>query len=403
MAILPTVLASFGVMLCLGGVYAWSLFVPGLIEEHGFTAAQTQLVFGVLIAVFPATMVAVGQLPSHLPPRLLVSIAGLLFGLGYLLAAFSGGEFWIILVGIGFLAGVGTGFGYLTALTVPVRLLPARKGLLAGVAAGGFGLAAVVAAYVVESLLTRGWGVLPIFAWFGTVYGLVILLLAFFVRTPVAVEHPGPLPRLGELFRHPDLQRAGVGIFAGTFAGLLIIGSLNPLGAARMVEGQVLVAGVSVFAVANFCGRMGWGALSDWWGARPCIIGALALQGLAIAGFAMPGLSAGLFLFLSFAVGFGFGGNFVLFARDIAQSFGVERLGKVYPWVLLGYALAGIAGPFTGGWIYDLTGSYTPAVWVAAVMSLVGASVYLIGFTHTLTASPDTQREAISPMGANKP
>ena len=57
-----TVLASFIIMLCIGSVYAWSIIASELIEEYGFSASQSQIIFGTLIAIFPVTMILVGQL-----------------------------------------------------------------------------------------------------------------------------------------------------------------------------------------------------------------------------------------------------------------------------------------------------------------------------------------------------
>jgi OFA family oxalate/formate antiporter-like MFS transporter len=48
-----TVFSSFIIMLCIGSVYAWSLIASYLIEAYGFTASQSQIIFGTLIAIFP--------------------------------------------------------------------------------------------------------------------------------------------------------------------------------------------------------------------------------------------------------------------------------------------------------------------------------------------------------------
>jgi OFA family oxalate/formate antiporter-like MFS transporter len=82
-------------------------------------------------------------------------------------------------------------------------------------------------------------------------------------------------------------------------------------------------------------------------------------------------------MFLAFFIGFGFGGNFVLFARETAHVFGVGNLGIVYPYVFIGYAIAGIAGPFAGGAIYDITGEYASAITLSSVMSLSGSIMFL--------------------------
>ena len=114
------------------------------------------------------------------------------------------------------------------------------------------------------------------------------------------------------------------------------------------------------FAFSNFAGRLAWGLLSDFLGARLCLVLALSVQGVGIAFFGMAGHErVAVYLLLAGVVGFGFGGNFVLFAKETSQAFGVETSSpNIYPSVFIGYALAGILGPLTGGLLYDFTGSY---------------------------------------------
>ena len=66
----------------------------------------------------------------------------------------------------------------------------------------------------------------------------------------------------------------------------------------------------------------------------------------------------------------------MLFAKETAQIFGVKNLGIVYPYVFLGYAIAGIAGPLSGGLLYDLSGTYSYAIILASVMSFVGSLLF---------------------------
>ena len=63
-----------------------------------------------------------------------------------------------------------------------------------------------------------------------------------------------------------------------------------------------------------------------------------------------------------------------------ATVFGVANLGLVYPYVFLGYAIAGIAGPFSGGYLYDLSGNFSAAIYLAALMSLAGSLLFLISY-----------------------
>ncbi len=373
------VLASFFIMLCLGGVYAWSMVAPELSREYGFSSAQSQSVFGILIGILPLTMIIAAKIEKRYGSRAIAWIAALLFTVGYLLSGFSGGNFWLVLLGNGVLAGMGTGFGYLAALTVPVRLFPRRKGLVTGIAVGGFGLAAMALSYIVHGLSSSGRGILEIFIIVGAVYGTAIAVSAFFLKTEWEDRAPPRSEELSaaEIWSSSSIYKLISGFFLGTFAGLLIVGSLKPLGACHGIGDNVLILGVSIFALANFAGRISWGFVSDMIGASLTIFMALAFQALFIFLLGTTALSDISFLTLSVLVGFGFGGNFVLFAKETAEIFGVENLGVVYPYVSFGYALGGLLGPVTGGLIYDRFGDFRIAACLAASISLAGALLFL--------------------------
>lgn len=87
-----TVLAAFVVMLCIGSVYAWSIVAAELMTGYGFSGAQSQTIFGTLIAVFPVAMIFVGRLAERWSPRFLGVVSGVLFS-----CAFLQGFFWGLL------------------------------------------------------------------------------------------------------------------------------------------------------------------------------------------------------------------------------------------------------------------------------------------------------------------
>jgi len=371
-----TVFSSFIIMLCIGSVYAWSLVAAELIEKYSFSASQSQIIFGTLIALFPVTMIMAGHLSKRVPYRYFGYTAGLLFAAGYSLAGFSQGRFIIVFLGIGVLGGVATGFGYWTALTAPVLWFPDKKGLVTGIAAAGFGLGAVMMAEISEVLLNKGFTVFQILKIIGIAYGLVISFLSNFIfKIDTQVTKVGKKVKISVLIGTANFKKLFFGIFLGTFAGLLVIGSLRFLGSQHGITDHILVLGVAVFSLANFMGRLAWGGLSDQWGAGFCIFLALLIQSLAILSLNAV-LSGFSFLLLSALIGFNFGGNFVLFARETAHLYGVANLGMVYPYVFMGYAIAGITGPVSGGLLYDLTGSFFYSVILASLMSVTGSFIF---------------------------
>jgi len=377
-----TVIASFMIMLCLGGVYAWSIIASELIEKYNFSVTETQIIFGFLIATFPVTMVLIGKYRSKLSARHLGYLSGVLFLSGYLFAGISNGNFYIVFVGIGLFVGIATGLGYWVSLTTSVQWFPERKGLITGIAAAGFGLGAVILSYISENILFLGKDLSFLLIIIGLSYGLIIIIFSKLINQASYTSDVTSINKSNLLYSK-DFRRLFYGIFLGTFAGLLIIGSLKLIGEQYNISNHILVLGVSLFALANFSGRLFWGLISDYIESNLTIFLALCTQSISILLLDIILISELTYLILSILIGFGFGGNFVLFAKETAQLFGINKLGLVYPYVFLGYAIAGIIGPLSGGILFDFTGNYTYSIIWASLFSLSGGFIFLLKFLKT--------------------
>jgi len=371
-------LASFLIMLCIGGVYAWSIFVPPLIAEHGLMTSQTQLVFGFTIATFAVVMILAGRIEKKRGPRITAIIGAVLFTCGYLLASVSGGKISVLLIGIGLFSGAGIAFGYVTSLATPIKWFPDYKGLITGVSVAGFGGGAIILSWIVETLLEKAVPVLRIFRIVGISYGIVVFLSALLFSVPkqFQTESAKSIIPLREHLKNSKIWVLFLAMFSGTFAGLLIIGNLKPIGLNFGVSEVYATIAISFLAIGNMIGRVLWGFVSDRLGGRRSILLALALLTLFTL-LVIPGSHSDLtFLFIPFLVGLGFGANFVLFAAEVTQLFGVAKIGTIYPIVFLSYGFAGIIGPSIGGGLYDLTQSYTIPIIISAVICALGMVIF---------------------------
>ena len=371
-----TLAAAFLIMLCLGSVYSWSLVAGELMEHYPFSALQTQIIFGSLIAVFPFAMIVVGKYAHRYPIRYLGYISAVLFALGNLLAAFSQGQFLLVYIGIGLMVGVATGCGYWLSLTTPVPWFPDNKGLITGIAGAGFGLGAVLMSAIIDYMLQNGFDILQVFKVVAISYGAIILIANQFIYK--APDSAAPqIFELKTLYSSPTFQRIVGAMFLGTFAGLLIIGNLSLIGHKLGVSYEYVLLSISLFAIANFSGRISWGYIGDKMGSNQGIFLTLLIQALGIFMLLIIPNSGWIFLAVTVLIGFGFGGNFVLFAKKTAQVYGIANLGSIYPYVFMGYGIAGIAGPMVGGVLYDATESFFTAIIIASLMSLGGCFIGL--------------------------
>jgi MFS transporter, OFA family, oxalate/formate antiporter len=384
-------IAGISLQAILGGVYAWSAFVPSLVGQYGLTNHEAGLIFGVTIAVFTVAMVPAGRLLHAFGPRVTAGIGAVLFAAGYLVASFSGGRFPIILVGIGCLTGIGIGAGYVCPLTVTMKWFPNNKGLVTGVAVAGFGGGAVLLSALVQFLLTAAqWNVLETFRFVGVVLGGVALGSALLLSEPDKGIHgdTGHAVQTERLAPHVFSRTFGLlclGMLVGTFAGLLLVGNLKPILLQSGLGGNAVTWSISVFAVGNAAGRIIWGQVHDRLGTRPAVLLSLGTLGIALMPmtFALPAS----YLLIAVGVGgFGFGACFVVYASSLVQHFGTHLFPRLYPLCFLGYGLAGLIAPGLGGWIADRTGSFRPALLLSA--SMVFLALVFIGSIFARAGAP---------------
>jgi len=333
------------------------------------------------VASFATTMVLGGRLMDRFGPMLVTMLGGLVYGAGYFLCSRSGGEFWLLLAGYGLLAGMGIGLAYVCPIATCMRWFPRRRGLVTGLTVAGFGGGAILLANVGDALLRAGLDVLQVFFWVAVIYGPVVIIAALMLSLPDDEGSHELIPSypLSHLLREARYWWLAGGVFASTFAGLLVIGNLKSIGLNSGVLPAIATLAVSGFALGNSAGRVLWGVTVDrigWMGVPV----QLALMLVAVALLRLAAGTSATFLIFATLVGLAFGAAFVIYAALVAEGFGERLVGSVYPFVLLPYAVSGITGPTIGGWLYDLSGSYAPGIITASIVAAIGLVVaWLLG------------------------
>jgi OFA family oxalate/formate antiporter-like MFS transporter len=407
------VLGALLIQVCLGAIYAWSVFTPDL-EAAGWSKTKTQIVFATGLAAFAIVMVLAGRKLATWGPQRLALIGGLTLGVGYFLAGFAGGtNFALVWLGVGLIGGTGIGFAYVVPIAVGMRWFPDRKGMITGVAVAGFGFGALGWIKIGGS-----WGNLIDSAGLGTtfmIYGLAFAVLVVVGSLWMKMPPAGWLPEgfvapqvVGEggkdfspkeMLRTPQFHLISLTFLVSAGAGLMAIGSMKqyPPGAlidnGFTVESADAIAGTAMavfFSLANGIGRLAWGVLGDRLGRKLSVVTMAASQGVFLLLFtSMAGNEYTLYLFAAL-IGFNFGGNFALFPALTADEFGNTAVGKNYPWVFLSYGAGGIIFPILGGWLGDAE-NYGLAFAITGVLCLVGAAAAFMVF-------PPHHEEATKPF-----
>src|SRR3984885_8808965 len=171
--------------------YAWTLFVNPMHQVHGWTIAEIQVAFSILIAtetwLTPIEGYIVDRLGPARGPRLMIMFGGALVGLAWVINAYAD-TLRMLYVGAA-LSGVGAGAIYATCVGNSVKWFPDRRGLAVGLTAGGFGAGAALTVVPIRMVIDA-YGYASAFFWFGLVQGAVVFLLAWLMRAPVAGETP---------------------------------------------------------------------------------------------------------------------------------------------------------------------------------------------------------------------
>ncbi len=389
------------IQLCLGAIYAWSVFTPSL-KESGWTSQQTQYVFSAGLASFAIVMVLAGAfLMPKLGPRKLAILGGVVLGVGYLLGGLAGGtNVTMLVIFIGLIGGGGIGLGYVVPIAVGMRWFPDKKGLITGLAVAGFGFGAMLWVKLGGAWgnLIATYGLSQTFTIYGILFGVLVSVGGIWMVFPPEGWKPAgwtaPPPKAGQvaegtnyvagqMLKTPQFFMIFLTFVFSAGAGLMTIGLMKLFpkealqAAGQTPEQASAIAGTAMavfFSLANGFGRIAWGTMSDKLGRKLSVIIMCATQGIFVIAFTKMAGTPGLLYLGATLIGFNFGGNFALFPTITADTFGAKNIAQLYPFVFLAYGVGGIGGPILGGRLGDM-GDFPKAFLICGVLCLVAAAV----------------------------
>src|SRR5438034_553936 len=178
------VIAIAGVFfqIALGAVYAWSVFRVPLTKQFGWSISQVTLTFTISIFVLGFAAFFGGLWLNRQGPRIVALPGGAFYGVGVFLASFTHSLAWLY-ISYGLIGGIGLGLGYIVPVAVLVKWFPDKRGLITGIAVGGFGAGALITAPVATRLI-QSVGVLSTFAYLGVAYLIVTIIAGMFMQNP---------------------------------------------------------------------------------------------------------------------------------------------------------------------------------------------------------------------------
>ena len=382
------VIATAGVLMqvALGAVYAWSVFRVPLTQRFGWSASEVTLTFTISIFVLGIAAFFGGLWLNRKGPRVVAITGGALYGLGVFLASFSANKLWWLYLSYGFIGGIGLGFSYIVPVAVLVKWFPDRRGLITGIAVGGFGAGALITAPVATRLI-QSVGVLNTFAYLGISYLIVTVVASLFMQNPPEGFRPeGWMPTasqtsqragrdytLGEALKTWQWYALWLLLFLNTFAGISIISQEAPIFEELVGVGAVVAASmVGLASIGNAFGRVFWAWVSDSITRRATFLVMFVIQVLLF--WFLPSVTAvWLMTMVAFIVLMCYGGGFGTMPAFAADYFGSKNVGPIYGLMLTAWGCASAVGPLLIAYMRQTTGSYRGALHIIAGVMAISA------------------------------
>jgi OFA family oxalate/formate antiporter-like MFS transporter len=390
-------LAAIGIHICIGSVYAWSVFSKPLQTAFGWNLKEANFTFGLAIFTLGISAAIMGHVVERHGPR----VGGLLSTLFWVLGLTGSGwavsenlpfpEYRLLLLYLsyGLIGGIGLGTGYVTPVSTLIKWFPDRRGLATGMAIMGFGFASFFGAPAISALIVRV-GLSNTFLILAGIYALIMLFASLYLAPPpkdwvpnsktsghsVQHRHQDLMPmKANEAVRTPAFFGLWLMMFINITCGIAIISVASPMMQEMTgISALMAAAVVGLNGLFNGLGRIGWASFSDRIG-RPMTYVLFFI--LEIAAFQLlPTLKEILyFQMVVYLVMTCYGGGFATLPAYIGDLFGTQQVSAIHGYVLTAWALAGVSGSTLASYLRDSTGSYARMLQIFSGFFLIALAV----------------------------
>jgi MFS family permease len=358
--------AAVAVHICIGSVYAWSTFNRPIkaIFPHSpwwFSPPYTQFTSALVLLGLSAAFM--GPWVEKRGPRAAATAAATFFGSGLVLGGIG---LWlhqavVAWIGMGIIAGIGCGLGYIAPVSTLVKWFPDRRGMATGFAIMGFGGGAFFAGLLNPYLMSK-FSVARTLMLLGVTYFIIMMIGARIIRRPPAGWRPanyqGPARTNPMITTRSVSRNFALGtvqfyllwgiLFINVTAGIGILAQASPM-FQDLFRKTATQAGlfVSLISIFNACGRIFWASLSDFIGRRVTYLTFFIVQFalfLVIPKIAADGKIL-LFEIATLTVFTMYGGGFATIPAFLADIFGEDNVGAIHGVLLTSWSAAAVVGP----------------------------------------------------------
>jgi MFS family permease len=390
------VVASFIIMTLAQGLFnVFGIFFNPLLAEFGWSRAAISGAYSLSTILQGVLGIVMGGLVDRFGPRIVVTVCGVLLGVGYLLMS-RVNTLWQIYLFYGVIIGIAMSGLWVPLLSPISRWFVARRSMMTGIVMSGMTAGGVIAPLIVSRLIIA-------YDWRQTF--LIIggaMLLGIFVFAQFLKRDHGYLGQSSDEVRE-DIRTTSLPAFVGynlfeaaktiqfwLFLVILFCFGYSVIAVAVHLFPHITGLGISdvnaanVMAINGGVGVIGnifvGGFIGDRVGNRKVLLIGFIL---AIASLVWLLSSSELWMLYLFAIVLGIAMGSIGTSESplVARLFGLKNHGLIYGIVVLGFTAGGAVGPLVTGYIHDITGSYRGA-FLVCIASLV------VGFILTMLLKP---------------
>lgn len=375
--------------LCLGSIYAWSVFASSMTEyfntalQLNVTAGDLAIVYTIANGVGPITMISGGWFNDRLGPKKVIALGGIMFGGGMILSGFAT-SIGFLIFSYGIVAGLGLGMAYGSTISTCVKYFPDKRGLIGGLTTAAYGFSSVILPPVVTAIVNKSDATFA-FKVVGAVFLVLVVAGTFFLEqcpdgyVPTGFTPPKKQNSSGDMdwkamIKTPVFYIMLLLLTSGAFSGMMVISQASAV-AQNMIGMSAIAASaaVSILALFNAVGRIMAGYISDKIGRNNTLMTAciLSIVGMLCLYMSGTGSTATFYIGIS-VVGVSFGSFMGVYPGFTADQFGARNNSVNYGIMFIGFALAGYFGPQIMRNVYQSSGAYQNAFLIACGLSAAG-------------------------------
>jgi len=414
-------------------LYAFSVFIKPLQAQFGWSVPEVAMAYAIICLLFGLITFPAGRLSDKYGPRKVVFFGGLIMAFGFFMVSTisppdqavlaAGGDaaraagktqLYLLYLYYGVIAGLGGGCVYLPPIATAPKWWPDRRALATGFAVVGLGLGSFIMAPLATVMINHFGSALPVFKYVGVAMGIMVVLASLCLKVPPAGykpagwNPPAPVDSAGAKkeyrdYTYDETKRSAqfwllwIAYFCGSFAGLMVIGLIAKHGidamtiAYRVKEGLDATATIpadvaksiamaaagapSALAIFNALARIMIGPLADKIGTKKIFVVLFAIQVVAMLFLFPAGKTAAMLAVVAGLIGWNYGAMFTLFPSTLLTYYGPTAQGSNYGLLFTAWGVAGFCGPYLGGRLQAMTGSFFVTFVVSSVVLVIAVVI----------------------------